>query len=286
MATQLKLSPKTDLAHYLREIYKYPLLAAAEETALGRRWRDRGDQAAAEALVGSHLRLAVRVARGLTGYRLPLADLIAEGNVGLMEAVRRFDPDRGVRFATYAMWWIRASINDYVMRNVSIVRMGTTAAQKKLFFNLRRAKAARGELGDGDLGSSAVASIAAELGVGEDEVVAADRRLGAGDRSLNAPMKDGVEAEFQDYLVDDTEDPETRYAAREEHAHRGKLLRKAMRRLNPREKDILTQRRLAEDRSTLAILSEKYGVSRERIRQIEIKAFDKLRAAMLKQAPA
>ena len=286
MGIQLNLTPTTDLAGYLRDIYKYPLLAPAEEMELGRRWRDHRDEAAAEALVTSHLRLVVRVAKGLTGYRVPLADLISEGNVGLMEAVRRFDPDRGARFATYAMWWIRASINDYVMRNVSIVRMGTTAAQKKLFFNLRRAKAARDELGSTDLGSTAVASIAAELGVREDEVIAVDRRLGVGDRSLNAPVKDGGAAEFQDYLVDAAEDPETRYAAREEYAHHDKILHKAMGRLNPRERDILTQRRLNEDRSTLAVLSEKYGVSRERIRQIEGKAFDKLRVTMLKEVPA
>ena len=259
---------------------------AQEEAELGRRWRGQADEAAAEQLVGSHLRLVVKLAKGLAGYRLPLAELIAEGNLGLMEALQRFDPDRGVRFSTYAMWWIRAAMNVYVMRNISIVRMGTTAGKKKLFFKLRRAKVARGVLGDGDLAPPVAQSIAEELGVGVDDVIEMDRRLGGRDRSLNAPVKAAGEVEFQDYLVDDTQDPEARYGDAEQLAYRRKRMHKALRRLNPRERDIFTQRRLNEDRPTLARLSAKYGVSRERIRQIEVKAFAKLRDALHQEALA
>jgi RNA polymerase sigma-32 factor len=264
------------LARYLEEIRRFPMLEPNEEYMLARRWQEHGDTDAAQKLVTSHLRLVAKIAMGYRGYGLPIGEVVSEGNVGLMQAVKRFDPEKGFRLATYAMWWIRASIQEYVLRSWSLVKMGTTASQKKLFFNLRRTKGQLQALDDGDLSPEHVDAIATKLGVSKDDVVSMNRRLG-GDASLNAPLRTDAETgEWQDWLVDDTPDQEYALAESEELEQRRKYLTNAMDALNEREKRIFEARRLAEEPMTLEVLSEEFGVSRERIRQIEVRAFEKV----------
>jgi RNA polymerase sigma-32 factor len=276
------------LARYLDEIRKFPMLAPDEEYVLAKAWRDRQDKDAAHRLVTSHLRLVAKIAMGYRGYGLPLADLIAEGNVGMMQAVRRFEPERGFRLATYAMWWIRAAIQEYILHSWSLVKIGTTAAQKKLFFNLRRLKGQMKEIDAGDLPPEAVKKIATKLDVSEQDVVDMNRRLAGPDGSLNAPVRgDGEEGgEWQDWLVDERADQEIKLADDEEAARRHALLRKAMARLNARERAILTERRLKDDPARLEDLAQKFGISRERVRQIEVRAFEKLQKAVKADAAA
>jgi len=274
----------TDLDHYLQEALRFPLLDPEQERALAERWRDSQDAEAAQLLLGSHLRLVFKIARGFRGYGLPLGELVAEGNVGLMQALSKFEPDRGFRFATYAMWWIRAAIQEYVLHNRSLVKMGTTAAQKRLFFNLRRIKGELGQFGDGDLPADAVTSIATELSVTEDEVIEMNRRLAASDQSLSAPMGADDDTQWQDMLVADRPDQEAVLAEESELNWRRQLLDKGMKVLNERERHILSERRLSDGPKTLEDLSQVYGVSRERIRQIEARAFEKLQRAMLEAA--
>jgi len=268
------------LTRYLEEIRKFPMLAPDEEFMLAKRWQQHEDSDAAEKLVTSHLRLVARIAMGYRGYGLPIGEVISEGNVGLMQAVKRFDPDKGFRLATYAMWWIRASIQEYILRSWSLVKMGTTAAQKKLFFNLRRAKSQLQALDEGDLKPEHVKTIAKKLGVPEEDVVNMNRRLG-GDASLNAPIRAEAESgEWQDWLVDDTQSQEDRLVEDEELGRRKSYLTSAMSVLNDRERRVFEARRLAEDPATLEQLSEEFGVSRERIRQIEVRAFEKVQKAV------
>ncbi|MGP3695955.1 RNA polymerase sigma factor RpoH [Rhodobacter sp. NSM] len=275
-------SPEQGLNRYMQEIRKFPLLEPEEEFMLAKRWVDHQDTSAAHKLVTSHLRLAAKIAMGYRGYGLPQAEVISEANVGLMQAVKRFDPDKGFRLATYAMWWIRASIQEYILRSWSLVKLGTTSAQKKLFFNLRKAKAKVGALEEGDLRPENVAQIAKDLSVSETEVIDMNRRLSASDASLNATIgSDGDGAtQWQDWLEDEDSDQASDYAERDELEARRELLAQAMSVLNDREKDILVQRRLTDDPVTLEELSDGYGVSRERIRQIEVRAFEKLQAKM------
>ena len=268
------------LSRYLTEIRKFPLLDPGEEYMLAKRWKEHEDPGAAKKLVTSHLRLVAKIAMGYRGYGLPVSEIIAEGNVGLMQAVKRFEPDKGFRLATYAMWWIRASIQEYILRSWSLVKMGTTAAQKKLFFNLRKAKSKIDAIEEGDLHPEHVTEIATKLGVREDEVVDMNRRLSGPDSSLNMPLRSDSESEWQDWLQDDTLDQETRLAEREEMGERQELLATAMAELTERERDIIEARRLRDEPVTLEELSKKYDVSRERVRQIEMRAFDKLQAAM------
>jgi RNA polymerase sigma-32 factor len=276
----MQLPPHTDLARYLEEIRKFPLLTVELEQDLSRRWRAERDPEAARMLVGSHLRLVVKAARGYLGYGLPLEDLIAEGNVGLMQALDKFDPDRGFRLATYAMWWIRAAIQEYILHQHSLVKLGTTAAQKKLFFNLRRLKAQLRELEDGDLSPETVKSIAEDLNVPETEVIEMNRRLGSGDYSLNTGIATDSETEWQDLLVEEGVNQETRIVEADERVRRHHLLEQGLERLTDRERDILSERRLRDNPLTLDDLSKRYGVSRERVRQIEVRAFDKLQKAI------
>ncbi|HEY7990616.1 MAG TPA: RNA polymerase sigma factor RpoH [Stellaceae bacterium] len=273
------------LARYLRDIRKFPMLAQEEEYMLAKRWREHADPEAAQKLVTSHLRLVAKIAMGYRGYGLPLADLIAEGNLGMMQAVKRYDPERGFRLATYAMWWIRASIQEYILHSWSLVKLGTTAAQKKLFFNLRRIKGRIQAIDDGDLSPENLKLIATELNVPESDVIDMNRRLAGPDHSLNAPVRaDGdVGGEWQDWLQDDADDQEETLGEMEELGLRRDLLTAAMSHLTPRERDILQERRLRDEPTTLEDLAQKYGVSRERVRQIEVRAFDKLQAQM-KQA--
>jgi len=273
------------LVRYLEEIRKFPMLEPGEEFMLAKRWQKHGDSDAAHKLVTSHLRLVTRIAMGYRGYGLPIGEVISEGNVGLMQAVKRFEPDKGFRLATYAMWWIRASIQEYILRSWSLVKMGTTAAQKKLFFNLRRMKGQIKALEEGDLKPEQVKQIATKLGVPEDDVISMNRRLG-GDASLNAPVRADMEGggEWQDWLVDDAPDQEERLVESEELSRRKAYLANAMATLNERERRIFEARRLAEDPATLEDLSEEFGVSRERIRQIEVRAFEKVQAAVTKAA--
>jgi RNA polymerase sigma-32 factor len=273
------------LVRYLEEIRKFPMLEPEEEFMLAKRWQEHEDSEAAHRLVTSHLRLVTRIAMGYRGYGLPIGEVISEGNVGLMQAVKRFEPDKGFRLATYAMWWIRASIQEYILRSWSLVKMGTTAAQKKLFFNLRRMKGQIKALDDGDLRPDQVKKIATTLGVPEDDVISMNRRLG-GDASLNAPVRADAEGggEWQDWLVDETPDQEERLVESEELSQRKAYLERAMETLNERERRIFEARRLAEDPATLEDLSEEFGVSRERIRQIEVRAFEKVQAAVQKAA--
>ena len=278
------LSPEGSLSAYLQEIRKFPMLEAGEEYMLARAWHDHADSKAAHKMVTSHLRLVAKIAMGYRGYGLPVADLISEGNVGMMQAVKRFDPEKGFRLATYAMWWIRAAIQEYILRSWSLVKLGTTAAQKKLFFNLRRLKGQISALEEGDLHPEDVKTIADRLSVPEDDVVNMNRRLAAHDHSLNAPLKADMEGEWQDWLVDEAPTAEFTVADDEEKEQRRALLVSAMGALNDREKDILTERRLMEPATTLEVLSEKYGVSRERIRQIEVRAFEKLSKAIQEEA--
>ena len=272
------------LSRYLEEIRKFPMLEPNEEYMLAKRWQQHEDSEAAHKLVTSHLRLVTRIAMGYRGYGLPIGEVISEGNVGLMQAVKRFDPDKGFRLATYAMWWIRASIQEYILRSWSLVKMGTTAAQKKLFFNLRRAKSQLQALEDGDLKPEHVKTIAKRLGVPEEDVISMNRRLG-GDSSLNAPVRaDSESGEWQDWLVDDTPTQEDRLVESEELDHRRNFLSKALSTLNDRERRIFEARRLAEDPITLEDLSTEFGVSRERIRQIEVRAFEKVQKAVQNSA--
>jgi RNA polymerase sigma-32 factor len=274
------LSPDRNLSRYLQEIRKFPMLEAEEEYMLAKSWREHGDSEAAHKMVTSHLRLVAKIAMGYRGYGLPLADLIAEGNVGMMQAVKRFDPERGFRLATYAMWWIRAAIQEYILHSWSLVKIGTTAAQKKLFFNLRRVKGQLKALEEGDLKHDTVTLIANKLDVSEEEVVNMNRRLSAPDHSLNAPLREEGEGEWQDWLVDDTPNQEARMGDSEELTQRRGLLASAMEHLTERERHILEQRRLQENPATLEDLSKEYGISRERVRQIEVRAFEKLQRAV------
>ncbi|MEZ5770343.1 MAG: RNA polymerase sigma factor RpoH [Defluviimonas denitrificans] len=275
-------SPEQGLNRYLQEIRKFPLLEPEEEYMLAKSWVDREDSSAAHRLVTSHLRLAAKIAMGYRGYGLPQAEVISEANVGLMQAVKRFDPEKGFRLATYAMWWIRASIQEYILRSWSLVKLGTTSAQKKLFFNLRKAKSRIGALEEGDLRPEHVQKIAHDLNVTEDEVIDMNRRLSGGDASLNATIGSDGEgtAQWQDWLEDEGADQAGDFEAADELSVRRELLEQAMDVLNDREKDILIQRRLVDDPVTLEQLSEQYKVSRERIRQIEVRAFEKLQNAM------
>jgi RNA polymerase sigma-32 factor len=275
-------SPEQGLNRYMQDIRKFPMLEPEQEYMLAKRWVDHEDTDAAHQLVTSHLRLAAKIALGYRGYGLPQAEVISEANVGLMQAVKKFDPEKGFRLATYAMWWIRASIQEYVLRSWSMVKLGTTSAQKKLFFNLRKAKSRIGALEDGDLRPENVARIATDLGVTEKEVVSMNRRLSGGDASLNAMVgSDGDSAtQWQDWLEDESVNTADDYEASDEMTVRRELLAEAMDVLNDREKDILVQRRLAEETITLEDLSGQYDVSRERIRQIEVRAFEKLQKRM------
>ena len=268
------------LSKYLEEIRKFPMLEPCEEFMLAKRWQQHQDSDAAEKLITSHLRLVARIAMGYRGYGLPIGEVISEGNVGLMQAVKRFEPDKGFRLATYAMWWIRASIQEYILRSWSLVKMGTTAAQKKLFFNLRRAKSQLQALEEGDLKPEHVKKIAHKLGVSEADVVSMNRRLG-GDSSLNAPVRaDQESGEWQDWLVDETPSQEERLVENEEFSRRKSYLSSAMSVLNDRERQIFEARRLREEPATLEDLSTEFGVSRERIRQIEVRAFEKVQKAV------
>ncbi len=279
-------SPENGLNRYLQEIRKFPMLEPEQEYMLAKRWIEEQDSDAAHKMVTSHLRLAAKIAMGYRGYGLPQAEVISEANVGLMQAVKRFDPEKGFRLATYAMWWIRASIQEYILRSWSLVKMGTTSAQKKLFFNLRKAKSKIGALDEGDMHPDNVAKIAGDLGVSEAEVVSMNRRLSGGDASLNAMISADGEGsmEWQDWLEDEDADQAADYEFQEELSIRRELLNSAMSALNDREKDILTQRRLVDEVKTLEELSENYGVSRERVRQIEVRAFEKLQGRMREMA--
>jgi RNA polymerase sigma-32 factor len=289
MATYANLpapSPEQGMNRYLQEIRKFPMLEPEEEYMLAKRWVDHEDSGAAHRLVTSHLRLAAKIAMGYRGYGLPQAEVISEANVGLMQAVKRFDPEKGFRLATYAMWWIRASIQEYILRSWSLVKLGTTSAQKKLFFNLRKAKARIGALEEGDLRPENVARIATDLGVTEAEVISMNRRLSGGDASLNATVgaSEDSATQWQDWLEDEEADQATAFAERDELEARRALLTAAMDQLTDREKDVLVQRRLTDNVVTLEELSERYGVSRERIRQIEVRAFEKLQKRMTELA--
>jgi RNA polymerase sigma-32 factor len=276
----LNISPDRNLARYLQQIRKFPMLEPGEEFSLAKRWVDNGDTAAAHKLVTSHLRLVAKIAMGYRGYGLPLGELISEGNVGMMQAVMRFDPDRGFRLATYAMWWIRAAIQEYILHSWSLVKMGTTAAQKKLFFNLRRLKGQMQAIDDGDLSPEHVTTIATRLNVSEMDVVQMNRRIGNPDTSLNAPLREDGDGEWQDWLVDPSESQEISLANHEELDTRKQLLHGAMKGLSERERQILAERRLKDNPTTLEHLSQRYGISRERVRQIEVRAFEKLQKSV------
>ena len=273
------LANEGGLSRYLDEIRKFPMLEPAEDFTLAKSWRDEGDREAAHRLVTSHLRLVAKIAMGYRGYGLPISEVVSEGNVGLMQAVKRFDPDKGFRLATYAMWWIKAAIQEYILRSWSLVKMGTTANQKKLFFNLRKAKGRISALDEGDLRPDQVKQIATSLGVPEQDVVDMNRRL-SGDTSLNAPLREEGEGEWQDWLVDNSPSQETVLAREEEGRNRLSALRDALGVLNPRERRIFEARRLADDPITLEDLSGEFGVSRERVRQIEVRAFEKVQEAV------
>src|SRR5271155_2581745 len=274
------ISSEGNLTRYLQEIRKFPMLEPEQEFMLAKRWTEHQDPDAASTLVTSHLRLVAKIAMGYRGYGLPLSELISEGNVGMMQAVKRFDPDRGFRLATYAMWWIRAAIQEYILHSWSLVKMGTTAAQKKLFFNLRKLKGQLQAMEEGDLSPENLKKIATELDVPEADVISMNRRLASPDHSLNAPLRADSEGEWQDWLVDEGESQEAKLGERQELGLRRDLLVKAMNHLNERERDILTHRRLREQPTTLEELSQKYGISRERVRQIEVRAFEKLQKAI------
>ena len=279
-------SPENGLSRYLQEIRKFPMLEPDQEYMLAKSWIEEQDSDAAHQMVTSHLRLAAKIAMGYRGYGLPQAEVISEANVGLMQAVKRFDPEKGFRLATYAMWWIRASIQEYILRSWSLVKMGTTSAQKKLFFNLRKAKSKIGALDEGDMHPDNVTKIASDLGVSETEVVSMNRRLSGGDASLNAMISaDGESSmEWQDWLEDEDADQASDYELKDELSLRRDMLNSAMHGLNERERDILTQRRLVDEVQTLEELSETYGISRERVRQIEVRAFEKLQEKMREMA--
>ncbi len=286
MASVPSIAAAGGLTRYLEEIRRFPMLEPQEEYMLAKRWQEHEDADAAQKLVTSHLRLVARIAMGYRGYGLPIGEVVSEGNVGLMQAVKRFDPEKGFRLATYAMWWIRAAIQEYILRSWSLVKMGTTASQKKLFFNLRRLKGQMQALEDGDLRPDQVTKIATHLGVPEVDVVSMNRRLG-GDSSLNAPLRNDAEGgEWQDWLVDDSASQESVLVDKEELEHRRNYLQSAMDSLNDRERRIFAARRLVDDPMTLEELSEEFGVSRERIRQIEVRAFEKVQKAVQKSASA
>ena len=274
-------SGEGSLNRYLQDIRKFPMLAPDEEFMLGKRWKEHQDPKAAERMITSHLRLVAKIAMGYRGYGLPIGDVISEGNIGLMHAVKRYDPDRGFKLATYAMWWIKAQIQEFVLRSWSLVKIGTTSGQKKLFFNLRKMKGRIQALEEGDLKPDQVTYIAKNLGVKEDEVVSMNRRL-MGDASLNAPLRSDADGdgEWQDWLVDDTDSPETAYAQNEESDQRNGMLTLALESLTDRERDVIQARKLQDEPATLEDLSQKFGVSRERIRQIEVRAFEKLQKAV------
>jgi RNA polymerase sigma-32 factor len=280
------ISAESGLSRYLEEIRRFPMLEPQEEYMLAKSWREHGDRDAAHRLVTSHLRLVAKIAMGYRGYGLPISEVISEGNVGLMQAVKRFEPEKGFRLATYAMWWIKASIQEYILRSWSLVKMGTTANQKKLFFNLRKAKSKISALEEGDMRPDQVALIAKRLGVPEQDVIEMNRRLG-GDASLNAPIReDGDAGEWQDWLVDESVSQESRMVAEEQADNRHKALRDAMSVLNDRERRIFEARRLADDPITLEELAEEFGVSRERVRQIEVRAFEKVQKAVKNRVAA
>ena len=283
-AGALALSPEQGLSRYLSEIRKFPMLSKDEEFMLAKRWREHEDTEAAEKMVTSHLRLVAKIAMGYRGYGLPMAEVISEGNVGLMQSVKKFDPDKGFRLATYAMWWIRASIQEYILRSWSLVKLGTTAAQKKLFFNLRRMKSERNALENAQLQPEQVSHIAEKLNVSEKDVISMDGRMSGSDASLNTPMGAEGDMEWQDWLADEEPNQADEFARTQEFDARMQLLGEAMADLSEREHHILTERRLSDEPKTLEELSAVYGVSRERIRQIEVRAFEKLQKAMQKKA--
>ena len=278
--SEFHIAPDRNLGRYLQQVRKYPMLEADEELRLAQQWARDEDVESAHKLVTSHLRLVAKIAMGYRGYGLPLGELISEGNVGMMQAVIRFDPDRGYRLATYAMWWIRAAIQEYILHSWSLVKMGTTAAQKKLFFNLRRLKGQMQAIDDGDLSPEHVNSIAVRLNVSENDVVQMNRRISGPDSSLNAPLREEGEGEWQDWLIDQEEGQEVRLADSEELGNRRSLLAGALQTLSDRERQILSERRLAETPVTLEHLSRRYGISRERVRQIEVRAFEKIQRSV------
>lgn len=285
-----KVSPEQNLSRYLQHIRTYPMLEASLETKLAKQYRDTEDPEASRQILSSHLRLVAKIAMGFRGYGLPVADLISEGNVGMMQAIRRFDPDRGFRFSTYAMWWIRASIQEYILHSWSLVKMGTTAAQKKLFFNLRKIKSQIDAMEEGDLLPENVTYIADRLNVAEKEVVNMNRRLSIPDQSLNAPMRDEGEGEWMDWLVEESDNQEVVLGRSQEFHDRYEMLTGAMDQLSERERHIISERRLKDQPTTLQNLSAEYGISRERVRQIEVRAFEKLQksvknASMQRQLP-
>ena len=284
-ATLSNITPEGNLSRYLEEIRKFPMLSAEDEYTLAKDWKDTGNVEAAHQLVTSHLRLVAKIAMGYRGYGLPMAELIAEGNLGMMHAVKRFEPEKGFRLSTYAMWWIKASIQEYILRSWSLVKIGTTAAQKKLFFNLRRLKGEIKAIEDGDLNPENVARIATELDVSEDEVISMNRRMAGGDHSLNAQVStEGESTEWQDWLVDDRDTQDVQFAEAEEYDVRRKLMFEAMKDLNEREIAIIQARRLNDSPETLEDLSQRFGISRERVRQIEVRAFEKLQLAVRAKA--
>ena len=284
-ATLSNITPEGNLSRYLEEIRKFPMLSAEDEYTLAKDWKDTGNVEAAHQLVTSHLRLVAKIAMGYRGYGLPMAELIAEGNLGMMHAVKRFEPEKGFRLSTYAMWWIKASIQEYILRSWSLVKIGTTAAQKKLFFNLRRLKGEIKAIEDGDLNPENVARIATELDVSEDEVISMNRRMAGGDHSLNAQVStEGESAEWQDWLVDDRDTQDVQFSEAEEYDVRRKLMFEAMKDLNEREIAIIQARRLNDSPETLEDLSQRFGISRERVRQIEVRAFEKLQLAVRAKA--
>ncbi len=278
------ISNEGNLSSYMEQIKKFPLLEAKEEYMLAKAWKNQGDVKAAHKLVTSHLRLVAKIASGYRGYGLPLSDLISEGNIGMMHAVKRFEPEKGFRLATYAMWWIKASIQEYILRSWSLVKIGTTAAQKKLFFNLKKIKSKISAIEDGDLTPDQVDKIATELSVPHKEVISMNRRISGSDYSLNSPVTDDSSGEWQDWLEDDTQNQEASFADSEEYLIKKNILSDSLEYLNERERDIISERQLSENPLTLEELSNRYGVSRERIRQIEAKAFEKLQTKMTEKA--
>ena len=273
------IAGESGLARYLTEIRRFPMLQPDEEYMLAKRWREHGDSKAAHRMVTSHLRLVAKLAMGYRGYGLPIGEVVSEGNVGLMQAVKRFEPEKGFRLATYAMWWIRASIQEYILRSWSLVKMGTTASQKKLFFNLRKAKSQISALEDGDMRPDQVAIIATKLGVSQQDVIDMNRRM-SGDASLNSPLREEGEGEWQDFLIDEGTTQEHNMVVQEEADNRLGALRQALKVLNPRERRIFEARRLSDDPVTLEDLSDEFDISRERVRQIEVRAFEKVQAAV------
>ena len=278
------ISNEGNLSSYMEQIKKFPLLEAKEEYMLAKAWKNQGDVKAAHKLVTSHLRLVAKIASGYRGYGLPLSDLISEGNIGMMHAVKRFEPEKGFRLATYAMWWIKASIQEYILRSWSLVKIGTTAAQKKLFFNLKKIKSKISAIEEGDLTPDQVDKIATELSVPHKEVISMNRRISGSDYSLNSPVTDDNSGEWQDWLEDDSQNQEASFADTEEYLIKKNILSDSLEYLNERERDIISERQLSENPLTLEELSKRYGVSRERIRQIEAKAFEKLQTKMTEKA--